>query len=73
MNPYLNMPLDRVRLDAKTGVTLARLAWRERDPEGAAREMGRVVEPVELKTQARERQERTALVGQRSNGTSPAS
>jgi hypothetical protein len=51
-NPYLTMPLDRVRQDALHGVRLARLAWRVRDPEDAARELGRVVEPGREQEQA---------------------
>jgi hypothetical protein len=45
-NTYLNptMPLDRVRTDALHGVRLAREAWRIRDPDGAARELGWIVE-----------------------------
>jgi ribonuclease HI len=46
-NPYLIMPLDRVRSDALHGVRLAREAWRQRDPEGAA-ELGRIVEPSQV-------------------------
>jgi hypothetical protein len=44
-NPYLRMPLERVRADAIYGVQLARLAWRARDPEGAARVLGQIIEP----------------------------
>ena len=42
-NLYLTaVPLDRVKQDALYGVRLARLAWRTRDPEGAAKELGHV-------------------------------
>jgi hypothetical protein len=57
-NLYLKMPLDRVRADALHGVRAAREAWRVLDPEGAARVLGRIVEPghererVELRTRA---------------------
>lgn len=44
-NPYLKMPLDRVRQDALNGVRLARIAWRERDPDGASKTLGKVLEP----------------------------
>jgi hypothetical protein len=44
-NPYMIMPLDRVRSDALYGVRLARLAWRARDPEGSGKELGRIIEP----------------------------
>ena len=46
-NPYLNpvMRFDRLRSDALAGVHLAREAWRARDPEGAAKELGRVIQP----------------------------
>jgi hypothetical protein len=45
-NPYvMKVPLDRVRQDALYGVQLARQAWRARDPEGAAKELGRIIEP----------------------------
>ncbi len=43
-NVYLRMPLDRVRSDALTGVRLAREAWRELDPKGAA-VLGPTLEP----------------------------
>jgi len=46
-NPYLRMPLDRVRADALYGVTLAREAWRILDPDGANLALGRIVEPAE--------------------------
>jgi len=58
MNAYLNMPLPRVRTDALHGVRLAREAWRVRDPDGAARELGRVVEPLSVTSGADERQAR---------------
>jgi len=59
-NPYLNpgMPLSRVRLDALHGVKLAREAWRVRDPEGVARELGRIVEPSSATSGADERRDR---------------
>ena len=44
-NIYLRMPLAQVRADALNGVIAARQGWRLRDPEGAARVLGRVVEP----------------------------
>jgi hypothetical protein len=44
-NPYLAMPLARVRLDAINGVRLAVEAWRSRDPQGAGKELGHVIEP----------------------------
>lgn len=44
-NPYLRMPLDRVRADAEHGVRLAREAWRERDPDGANLALGHVIQP----------------------------
>jgi len=42
-NIYLKMPLERVRADALHGVSLARLAWRERDPNGSAFALGQVM------------------------------
>ncbi len=45
-NPYLIAPLQDVRRDALHGVALAKAAWRQRDPDGAAMELGRVVEPT---------------------------
>jgi hypothetical protein len=44
-NIYLRMPADRVRSDALYGVSLAAAAWRTRDPEGAAKVLGRIIEP----------------------------
>ena len=44
-NPYLHVPMDRLRRDAVNGVRLAIAAWRVRDPDGAAKVLGRVVEP----------------------------
>jgi hypothetical protein len=44
-NAYLKMPLDRVRQDAIHGVSLARIAWRQRDPNGAALVLGHIIEP----------------------------
>jgi len=44
-NPYMVMPLDRVRRDAEHGVRLAREAWRQREPQAAAVALGRIVEP----------------------------
>jgi len=51
-SPYDQMPLDRVRADALTGVRLAREAYRERDPVHADLDLGPVVLPGE---QARQR------------------
>lgn len=51
-NPYLRMPIDRVRADALAGVRLAREAYRERDPVHADIDLGAVVLPGE---QARQR------------------
>jgi hypothetical protein len=39
------MPIDQVRSDALARVRSAREAWRTRDPEGAAEELGRIIEP----------------------------
>ena len=36
-NIYLDMPLERVKIDALHGVSLARMAWRQRDPKEAAK------------------------------------
>ena len=46
-NPYLGpgMPLDQLKSDARAGVGLARAAWRIRDPEAAARELGAILLP----------------------------
>lgn len=44
-NVYLQVPLPRVRVDALYGVRAAREAWRARDPEGAAKILGRIIEP----------------------------
>jgi len=44
-NPYLTMPMAQVKADARNGVRLAVEAWRQRDAEGAGKELGRVVEP----------------------------
>ncbi len=57
VNFYLAMPLDRVRQGALHGVRLARTAWRQRDAEGAAKEVERIVEPGHQQEQA-ERQPR---------------
>ena len=46
-NVYLIMPLSRVIEDARAGVSAARVAWRIRDKDGAARELGHVIEPGE--------------------------
>jgi len=46
-NPYLSMPLTRVAADARHGVSLARAAWRERDPAGAALALGLIIESRE--------------------------
>jgi len=46
-NAYLTMPLAQVEADAKHGVRLARIAWRQRDKDGAGRVLGFVVEPSE--------------------------
>jgi len=43
-NPYLIMPIERVKTDAVYGVSLARTALRQRDPEQAD-ELGIGVEP----------------------------
>jgi hypothetical protein len=48
-NPYLSMSIERVRQDALHGVSLAREAWRQRQPEQAARALGAVVEPEQQK------------------------
>ena len=48
-NPYMVMPLARVRADAHQGVSLAKEAWRQRDPEGAAKALGSIVEPTRLR------------------------
>jgi len=46
-NIYMKMPLPRVIEDARHGVSLARQAWRRRDPALASRVLGFVVEPSE--------------------------
>ena len=51
-NPYLIMPLPQVKADAGAGVALARVAWRSRDPQGAALDLGRVIEPGHEREQA---------------------
>lgn len=43
-NPYLIMPIERVRTDAVYGVSLARTALRQREPEQADK-LGIGVEP----------------------------
>jgi hypothetical protein len=58
VNPYLVMPLDQVKADARNGVRLAVEAWRQRDPDGAARELHPIVEPG----QERERADRTRRI-----------
>ena len=58
-NPYLVMPIDQVRSDARNGVRLAREAWRVRDSESAAQELGRIIEPGCEREQV-ERQRRIA-------------
>jgi hypothetical protein len=62
-NPYLIMPMVQVRADALNGVSLARAALRERDPEGTARELGRIVKPVAGQRQADRKQRILAAVG----------
>ena len=51
-NPYLVMPLPQVQADARNGVRLACEAWRTRDPEDAARELDRIIEPGREQEQA---------------------
>jgi len=46
-NPYLRMPLARVRQDALHGVAAAREAYRERDALHADLDLGPVVSPAE--------------------------
>ena len=46
-NPYMRMPLDRLRQDALHGVSAARQAYRERDPVHADLLFGPVVSPAE--------------------------
>lgn len=41
--------MPRVREDAGHGVSLARIAWRKRDPSGAAKVLGHVIEPKRQK------------------------
>ena len=74
-NPYLIMPLAQVRTDARNGVRLACEAWRTRDPEGAARELGRIVEPPAAAGEPREQDQaerqgriRTAVADFRAHG-----
>ncbi|RPJ20744.1 MAG: hypothetical protein EHM35_19100 [Planctomycetaceae bacterium] len=65
-NPYMTaVPLDRVRSDALYGVRLARLAWRARDPEGAAKELGRIIEPGHEHELTRHPQRTQAPTGKR--------
>ena len=54
-NPYMVMPIDRVRADALHGVRAAREAWRERDPDGAGQQLGKVIEPHSQQDPARPR------------------
>jgi len=49
-NPYLRMPLNQVKADAIHGVSLARMAWRQRDPKEAAKALGFVTEPQQHET-----------------------
>jgi hypothetical protein len=44
-NLHVRIPLAHVRADALYGVRAAREAWRVRDPEGAANQLERNVEP----------------------------
>ena len=44
------MPLNQVKTDALHGVSLARAAWRQRDPAGAAVALGFVTEPQQHET-----------------------
>ena len=62
-NPYLRVPLDRVRSDALTGVKLAREAYRERDPVHADLDLGSVVLPSEQAVYQRSRPQRAARSG----------
>ncbi len=55
-NVYMLMPLERVRQDAKIGVSLARIAWRQRDPDGAAAALGHVMQPESQPEHLRSRQ-----------------
>jgi hypothetical protein len=43
-NIYLHIPLDRCIVDALHGVSLARTAWRIRNPDAAGKALGPVVE-----------------------------
>jgi len=62
-NPYLTtVPLDRVVVDAKHGVSLACQAWRVRDPAAAARVLGAVIEAIRPADREREQGERQRRV-----------
>jgi len=63
VNPYMVMPIDRVRSDATAGVRLAVEAWRARDPDGATRELHPVVEPGHEQEQADRTRRILAAVG----------
>jgi hypothetical protein len=67
-NPYLIMPLDRVRSDALYGVSAARTAWRARDPE-AAEEMGKIILPGHEHELIRCPQPTPAVAGQKKCGS----
>ena len=57
-NVYLKIPIERVKTDAIHGVSLARLAWRQRDPDGAALVLGYIIEPgTEKQNRPRQGQE----------------
>jgi hypothetical protein len=54
-NPYMRMPLDQVKSDARAGVILARQALRLRAPETAHQALGPVLEPGEEAQARRQR------------------
>jgi len=68
-NPYMVMSIDRVRSDGLHGVSLAIEAWRTRDPAGAARELGPVIEPGHEKEQVERTRRILAAVGDYQNRT----
>jgi len=57
---YLKMPLSRVIEDARAGVSAARTAWRRRDPDGAGRVLGYVVDVRQVRSADREERKRDA-------------
>ena len=54
-NVYMRVHIEQVKADALHGVSAARIAWRLRDPDGAALALGAVVKTGEAVNKKPER------------------